>query len=167
MDFHLMPGSNKEAHSTTYYQKLFKRFIPIFGLSLFLPFLLFFAISPPKFDFTPRANQPQELRLWFEPSSVVAKVGQPTKVKLMGLVENDLEPIHSISINLNPTKNVSVTPSQIVYSDAFTGRTILQVIEITPTAAGEFSIQIPKDKVVTSVGEVNIITSPLQMIVEN
>lgn len=138
--------------------KILKTFLPIFALAAVLPALMFFASNPVDFDISSRANQDAVLRVWIEPATVALAPGETIEMQVVGNLESEDKQVHTLSINLE-APGVSVSPLQIKHLPPFRGKMILGKVKVTARSAGAFVIEIPKEKITTSIADLEIITS--------
>ena len=144
--------------------RFIRKFGPIFALALFLPFLLFFAINPPRLGLTPQASG-QELRLWFEPASIATTPGVPVTLSLIADTGSESTVIHSLKVGITPKQNLSITPAEVSYEAPFSGRIIVGQIQVTPAFKGNFTIDILRDKIRLNKPDIKIFVSSANMIV--
>ena len=135
-----------------------KRFSAVFILSAFLPIGLFLVLSPQNYDLFSRAERNLELRLWFEPRSLIIKPQQPIKIKLVGEFMDETAIIGGLNVKLQ-SDIFQLTPAEIVYTKPFRGRLVLAEITLTATQTGEFSLEILQENVrINSKDSVSLVT---------
>jgi hypothetical protein len=147
--------------------ELLKKFLPVFMLTMLMPMFVFFTITPPDLRFLTRADQNRELRVWFEPSTIVAKKGDSVELKVMTLFESDSVLIPSMSLAIVPQQGIVANQNSLTYKQPFKGQVIIGTVTVKPTKSGTFSIDIPKEQVqVNNYKEsLTIITTPGRVIV--
>lgn len=155
MDSHLLPPRSP----------LLTKFLPVFALAAFLPFLLFFVVNSPNLRFTSQADAQKELMLWFEPATIAARPGEKAQVAIMAEVPDTRASIFNVSATLISQDALSFTPTTISYPQPFTGRVLLGKVEVAAAKAGNYELTIPPELVTTSEQLVKVQTSSLKVIV--
>ncbi len=151
------------------FKKFFKSFFPLFAIAALLPFLLAIVITPTRLSLLTQADQKPNLRIWFDPASAGGTVNKPIKLKINADFDSTTKIIPSLSVSLTgDSPSLFTSPSAFVYNKPFQGTVTLGTVEIVPKSPGSYTLDIPVDKVVTSLNdEVNITTSPSKIFVGN
>ncbi len=144
------------------WSRFFRRFAPLFIVSAILPVILNAA-----FSFT-QAERSNEIRLWFEPETVVVKPHQQATITLMAAFEDDTRFMSSLTVPLSASVGLATAPQKVVYDKPFRGTISISKISISATAPGQYLINIPAQTVATSYGsEISAVTSPATIIVRD
>jgi hypothetical protein len=167
MDYHfLKPKSSDELDSTPNFQKLFGRFLPVFLLAAFLPFLIGLVIVPPKIGFLTRADTDAELRVWFEPANIVMTNGSEAELAVVANFEADNKLIPEIGLSFRTLGGISLSSSNLTRSIPFSGKVTIGKVTVRATDKGRGVVSIPvetikitafEDPLKISTGDANIV----------
>lgn len=168
MDYHFAysqePTPNKSTNQIA--KKMIKTFLPVFALAAALPLFLILAVGPQRLNFNSKASQ-NELRIWFDPPSVVAKPGQAIKLNVIASNESSDKLVHSLKIPININPSLSITPLEVGYQEPFSGRVNIGSIAVIAKNQGSFTIEIDPKNVSLNTNEVQVITSPATITISN
>lgn len=162
MDFHLVTAQTP-TRSSNYSFRFLKKFLPLFIIALFLPFLLFFTVNSRSFNLSSKADSSNDLRIWIDPSSYQMTTGETASLRLMATTTNENDLMHGIKIIIPKVEGLIIQPLTIDYPQAFSGKIILGEITVTPLQAGNYTIEIPTVAVTTGVENAHIATSPTKI----
>ncbi len=130
------------------FKELFRSFWPLFALTAFLPIIFFGVQSGPSPLFS-RADSPNSIRLWMEPTSVITSPGQPVSVTLMAELDKTGSLLPSLSVAVTGDSELQIDPSTITYSKPFGGRITLGTVTVQANQQGTYLLQIPKELIQT------------------
>lgn len=139
--------------------KFLKSYLPLFVIALFLPFLLFFTMNSRSFNISSRADSSHDIRVWLDPTSYEMRAGESYKLTIMASTQNN-DLVHGIKIIIPKVEGLAITPTEITYPAAFSGRTKLGEVTITAIRNGNYSISLPPQAITTGVENANVTTSP-------
>lgn len=162
MDFHLVSEPEpKQKQTKLSFRSLFSRFLPLFMLAMILPFFLMITISPEptRLTFLTRADRAPELRIWFEPSTIIVSAGQTAKLQVVALFESDKKFLPGLEVEINN--------QTLSYKKPFKGQVVLGEISVPTNTAGKLSIPIVQDKIrlTAFTDTVTFVTSPATILV--
>ena len=144
-----------------------KKFLPIFGLALVLPFMLTLISKPDTLTFLTRAENELKLNVWLTPSRIIASTTQPVEVDLMASFESEVTPLNYLKVDLPVVWGVIFRPDFFVYEKPFRGTVKIGTLNLSPLAAGNYEITIPVENVVLTVGgKVDVKTGSLNLVVK-
>ncbi|EKD62352.1 MAG: hypothetical protein ACD_52C00209G0010 [uncultured bacterium] len=144
-----------------------KKFLPIFGLALVLPFMLTLISKPDTLTFLTRAENELKLNVWLTPSRIIASTTQPVEVDLMASFESEVTPLNYLKVDLPVVGGVIFRPDFFVYEKPFRGTVKIGTLNLSPLAAGNYEITIPVENVVLTVGgKVDVKTGSLNLVVK-
>lgn len=166
MDFHLVTAQN-QSHSSKPSFYFLKKFLPLFAIALFLPFLLFFTMNSRSFNLASRADSSNDLRIWIDPSSYQMRVGETVSLRVMATTSRETDLMHSINLIIPEVEGLTVNPVNINYPQAFSGKVVLGTITVSAIRSGNYTFEIPTQAVSTGVPNAHITTSPANIEVLN
>ncbi|MEK7165320.1 MAG: hypothetical protein AAB874_00750, partial [Patescibacteria group bacterium] len=142
--------------------------VVVFLLAALSPFMLWLILSPDKLSLGSRADAQNELRLWFEPGTVITTPNTPTKVSVMAsfLADRELVPQLGVQLFVDAHTPVSINPTNITYQTPFNGRTKIGEVEIISTAPGTYTVTLSDQVATTYSKPLRIQTAPLTIIVQ-
>ena len=144
-----------------------KKFLPIFGLALVLPFMLTLISKPDTLTFLTRAENELKLNVWLTPSRIIASTTQPVEVDLMASFESEVTPLNYLKVDLPVVGGVIFRPDFFCYEKPFRGTVKIGTLNLSPLAAGNYEITIPVENVVLTVGgKVDVKTGSLNLVVK-
>src|SRR3989338_6074288 len=144
-----------------------KKFLPIFGLALVLPFMLTLISKPDTLTFLTRAENELKLNVWLTPSRIIASITQPVEVDLMASFESEVTPLNYLKVDLPVVGGGIFRPDFFVYEKPFRGTVKIGTLNLSPLAAGNYEITIPVENVVLTVGgKVDVKTGSLNLVVK-
>jgi len=147
MDFHFVKPVARPSSSTSNARKLFWRFLPIFVLAAFLPFLIGLVISPSNLDFSAQADTDLELRVWMEPSEILTSKGRESSVDIYAQFDSDNRLIPELTVTLVPTGNITIDREKFSYNAPFRGKVHLGAVRVSTISSGIAEISIPDDMI--------------------
>lgn len=137
-----------------------RQFLPVFLIAAVLPIMLFVALSPESITFSSKAAKATEIRVWFEPSSIIANPNQQIELSVMAAFDAESGLLPSLKTQLTSDPGLVLSSSEIVSNRPFKGRTVLEKITVSAKKMGTYTIEIPKESVTTSLsGQVLVETS--------
>jgi hypothetical protein len=136
-----------------------KLFVSFFTVAAFLPVVLLGVMNKDKLILSSQADTATDLRIWIEPARVYVKSGQKLQLEVYGsyLDKNKLIPM--VKTQLEIPEGIRASQTEINYKEAFAGRTLLGVIEVTAIKRGTYEININSDAVFTGLPSLPIVTS--------
>lgn len=145
-----------------------KLFAPIFGLVAILPLFVLMVGKPNTLSFFTKASPDFELRVWTEPSTLVALKGQVAEVKVMAMFDYEKKLIPTVDVTASGSSELTFVAKDISYKRPFQGKVELGTVKFVPTASGTYEITIPTDlvRVTAFDGELKIITGKTAVIVQ-
>ena len=144
-----------------------KKFLPIFGLALVLPFMLTLISKPDTLTFLTRAENELKLNVWLTPSRIIASTTQAVEGDLMASFESEVTPLNYLKVDLPVVGGVIFRPDFFVYEKPFRGTVKIGTLNLSPLAAGNYEITIPVENVVLTVGgKVDVKTGSLNLVVK-
>ena len=145
---------------------IIKKFLPLFGLAIVLPFMLTLISKPDTLTFLTHAEKDLKLTLWFEPSNVISRVGQNVEVDVLASFESDATPLTYLKLDFSQVANVTFTPTFVVYEAPFRGTVKVGTLNLVAAAAGSYEISIPSSNVVLTTNlEVTTQTGGLNLVI--
>jgi hypothetical protein len=153
------PPIPKETPSINW-TRFFRNFAPLFVIAAILPYILNVAFS---YTSAARSN---EVRIWFEPESIVTKINQPTTVAVMAGFDDDTRLIGAVNATIAASSQLSLSQNHIAYTTPFRGNVELTKLTFTPNSPGTYTIDVPRQTTTTSLSDMNIITTPVTVIVK-
>lgn len=168
MDYHFVTSDEnlKPSPGSRSSFKFLKRFLPLFALSAILPLFLYVALAPRQLTFSSKASE-NELRIWFDPHSVVMKPGENYTFDVIVSSESTDKLISNLSLNFSADTNISYSPSTLSHQEPFSGKIKAGQVNITARKSGKYELTIPPESVVFNTKEVQVITSPASIEVVN
>jgi hypothetical protein len=89
---------------------------------------------------TASAAAADQLRVWAEPSDIIAAPGKPITVTLFATYENGYRLLRSSDVVMIPPEGVTVTPGEFHDQTPFSGSKTIGTATIIVNASGTFSI---------------------------
>lgn len=137
--------------------KLFlARFFPMFLISALLP-ILFFGVQTQTSLFS-RADNPNSIRIWIEPSTVIAKQGQSISLDVMAELDKPQSLLPSLSLEIHST-GITIENPTVNYVKPFGGKIVLQTLSVIPENTGQYQLSISKESIQTGGIHVDAITT--------
>lgn len=130
--------------------ELLRGFWPLFLLAAVLPVLSFGVSSTAPFSLFTRADAPNSMRVWMEPSTIIAYTNQEVTIHLMAELDKpkSLLPSFSTQIVANDP-SIQINTPVVSFMKPFGGRIVVGDITIKPTQPGTYSLMLPKDQIKT------------------
>jgi|GEM_PF-3431737 len=149
MDFHFWYDESGKSSRLQGFEALdfIKKFLPVFVLFFFLPFLVMLVMRPSELRFIGRADQNDELRMWLEPSTVVMESGDSTTLKVVASFEHESRVIPALTYKVVPVGFLKPDRMDFRYQKPFRGQVTLGEVVITGLQAGDFEVSIPKESI--------------------
>jgi len=148
---------------------LLQSFWPLFLISAFLP-ILFFSVqtkSSSVFSLFSRADSPSSIHIWLEPSTIIARAGQPVTVRMVAELDKPQNLLSSLTSTVTSEPPLDIQPNQIEYTKPFGGKIVLGTMTVTSQEPGTYTLKIPKETINTGVITVDeIITGGATFIVK-
>lgn len=134
----------------------------VVGLAVLMPVLLIGVLSSDQLRLFTKADEPATLKVWTEPNTITAKPGQSLPINVLAEYDEPSKLIPKISLSLvsNHANSVSVSPDNLFYSNAFTGKVILGKVIVTVQKAGEYEIKVAENSVNTGIPDLQVSTIP-------
>ena len=169
MDFNIVvpnrPTTNKQHRPLL---TILRQFLPIFMLSLLLPFFVVLAMRPSELRFMTKADQNLELRLWFEPSTVIVNSGDTAELRMVALFEADTKLIPTLTATAKSSPAVSILNGTLSYKKPFRGQVVMGTVKVAANDPGTYGVTIPIEEVQIQAfsDEVKILSTPAKIIVK-
>lgn len=149
-----------------FFKPVLKKFSLLFLLAAVLPVLLI-GFQSGQFTFFSQASKQPELRIWFEPSSIVVEMGEEVSVKVVAeFIENN-KLVTGILANVTGDSNLNIDPQNFAYTVPFQGRSVVAEINFVPSVPGTYTVDLENVDIQTPLKDpVQLVTSPLTLMVE-
>lgn len=151
------------------YLKQFKKhtgkLFPLLLVVAVLPALVVLTASFKSLNLSSSAKGGDELRLFFEPSTVSTRPNEPVKLTLMAAYDMGGKISAGFSATLESDPSLSIFPQRVEYKTPFRGRVFAETIEVVPGQSGTYTLEIPAELVVTDQIETQVLTVPATIIV--
>jgi hypothetical protein len=139
---------------------------PVFLVVALLPTLVVLTSGSRSLNLFTRAAGTSQLRLFFEPTTVITRVNQPAKLTLSAGFDSGSKIIPGFSATFSQDKSISVYPARIEYKTPFRGRVFAESIEVIAATVGTYKLEIPAEMVITNMSDVEVRTVPATIIVQ-
>jgi hypothetical protein len=143
----------------SYWEKSGMTFLSFFALAAILPILLIGVLNSEGLKTMIRANQPNELRIWFEPAEVITHPKVKFKIKVMAEYDSSDSLVPKVETTLKKNGDFNIDNPKISYETPFSGKVVLGNYEMTTNSTGTFSLEIPSAAVFTQLTDLNISTA--------
>ena len=124
-----------------------RKLFPVLVIAALLPLFIFFVFDPPGFNFSPRADEEVELRLWIEPANIISSPGREVNVKVMALYENDSKVIPGVRVEVSTEPALTNKGLILEYGLPFSGKVVVGEVSLVPQEVGEYSVFINESEV--------------------
>jgi hypothetical protein len=139
-------------------------FASLFVLAAMLPVLITGVANIENLRLLINAKQPEELNIWFEPSSIVTHPGVKFKVKVMAQYNDQRNYVPKVVGNVAGSTELEVEPLKVDWQVPFTGKQELGELTVTANSAGNFKLTLPANGVFTQIASLNINTAQAEII---
>lgn len=158
----LLKGNKHKLQEPFRWSHFFRRFTPLFIVAAILP-----AVLNTAFSFT-QAERSDEVRVWFEPESVIMQKNVPVQLTVMASFDDDTRYITAFTAHFETDQAVTISPQTLSYPTPFRGTTTLGTITVVGNKSGTYALTIPENEVTTSFGkEIVARTSTAQLLVKD
>ena len=172
MDYNLVRVKEEEKKKIKWidkkYLKILKKLMPVFLVSLILPFFVGLVMKPPQIGFFTRADEADTLRIWIEPTTALLKTGESVEFEIYAYFENYDKYVPSISLTVTKDEGVLVSEESIRFRTPLRGRAVIGSFRASAYGQGSYKVYIDKSTVATPgfVGPLEVITGAAEMIVK-
>lgn|SRR3989344_2512370 len=141
-----------------------KRYASWFVIAAILPIVVFAATNREAYTLNSQAAQSPQVRIWIEPSRVVALVGKPVKFKVYADFESSKKLVNGITVSLSGGAGLRIAPATLSYLSPFQGRVSVGEFSLTSQSAGTSDITIVAEAKDAAGQPVDVITSPTTIV---
>jgi hypothetical protein len=124
-----------------------------------LPVMLAGVLNPQGLSLITRADEADEIRIWFEPAEVVTKPGVKFKLDVMADFESETQIIPAISAIIQHGSDLSINLEKVVYDTPFRGVTKIGTIEVKAESEGKFELGIDPNSVAVSLPDIGVVSA--------
>jgi len=125
-----------------------KKISPVMVVSAILPVFLFFLYNPPETTFAPQASASPELRIWFEPSSLVMSRGSSYDVGVYASIDQKSDfVVQRLSFDLDAPSGLIFGRGNYSFETPFAAEQMVGTISVNPTTEGEHIVSITEGSV--------------------
>ncbi len=135
-------------------------------VAAFLPVILAGALSQNGFRTFTKASGNNDLRIWIEPSAVVAHTGQTVKLRIMAEYEDYENPLPKLDVTARLDSGLSTINNQISYDSSFNGKKQIGILEVVARETGEQKVWLDELSVDTGLPNLNVVTTGTLFTVE-
>lgn len=142
-----------------------KLYLSLAVIGALLPVVLWGVVSGQPTRLTTRADQANELRVWFVPAEVKARPGETIKLKVMANYDGGNNILPKIKVIINTPPNLTTTTNEINFNTPFTGQVSLGELSVRATTEGKYKVYIPDEGIYTGMNNLNATTFPAMITV--
>jgi len=142
-----------------YWKKNGLTYFSFFAIAAILPILMFGVLNPDSLKTFIRADQPSDLRIWFEPAEIVTHPGIKFKVKIMASYEDKYNLVPKVEASIRPNKDLNIVPDKIAYEKPFSGTVELGNYDVSANTYGTFNLEVSGPSIFTQTTNLNINTA--------
>ena len=140
--------AKRSSKSNSLEAQLRKFFLPMLVMAALLPLSLMAVVFGFSDQLFPKADEPNTLRVWLEPTAILAKKGQPVTLTVMAALDNSTVIISALNLGVTVDPNVTISPSTVSYSRPLQGQASVGTIQFVPATSGKYILSIPTENVI-------------------
>jgi hypothetical protein len=134
-------------------------FMSFLGMAALLPVLMIGVLNPEGIKTIIKADQPPDLRIWFEPAEVITHPGLKFQVKVMAEYDSKTGFVPKVEGNIKSDVKINISPEKVSYEVPFSGTVVLGTYQVSSSAVGKYVLEIPPAGVFTQAPNLNVLTS--------